>query len=159
MNEQSISQLPPPTEAEEIIRLLSAQRDLYALLGRLAERQRGLITGNESQQLLKILAERQRVLAALGKITERLRPYQERWQEIRRQLSAEEVTSVDALVADMQQQLATIIEKDEADVKLLAARKETTTQTMKGLKHRRDAGAAYAASAGAAPTGGDWTDR
>jgi hypothetical protein len=157
MNESSG---PPPaqTETEDVIRLLSAQRDLYALLGRLADRQRGLITGNEPEQLLKVIAERQRVLAALGKVTERLRPYQQRWQELRGRMSGEQLAAADALVKDMQRELAAIIAKDEADVQLLAARKEAASQSIAGLKRGRDAGVAYAASAAAASTGGEWMD-
>lgn len=158
MNELPQFKSAPPTEAEDVIRLLGAQRDLYALLARLADRQRGLITGNESQQLLKVIAERQRVLSALGQIGERLKPFRERWQEVRGRMSPQERTTVDEVVADIQRQLAAIIEKDEKDVQLLAARKETATQSMKSIKRGREAGAAYAAAAAAATTGGEWTD-
>ncbi len=158
MSDRNETQSTANAETQQIVKLLTAQRDLYGLLGRLADRQRSLITGNDSEKLLKVLAERQKVITALGQVTEALKPYQQRWQEIRGRMSSVDLSVVDELVAELQKRLASIIAKDEADVQLLAARKETAAEDLKSIKRNREAGAAYAASASGAATGTEWAD-
>lgn len=141
----------------DVLSLLIEQRDLYAQLAGLAEQQRRMVTGEQAEQLLAILAERQKIVNRLGGLGDRLRPYQQDWPAVRSRMSEAEAQQVDTLLAQANALLSGIIEKDEADVRTLAARKTSTGSTICGLSQRRQAGSAYAASAGGRAQV-DWTD-
>lgn len=149
---------PDGFDANELLSLLSEQRDAYHELGRLAERQRALITADEPEQLLAVLAQRQKVLDRLTAMADRVRPYQEQWQALRPGMGAEVGDQVDRLIAEIRQTLSVILEKDEADARLLAARKGSTARSMGALKQGRQADAAYAASGRESAKGSDWAN-
>lgn len=145
-------------DSQELIALLSEQRDLYAQLRQLAGGQRELITGEAPERLLSVLVERQRIIDRLELLARRLRPYQQNWRSVRAGLSAEEGRRADALVAEVNALLKGILDADATDAELLAARKSETARNMQTTKAARYAGAAY--GAGQAASGGqiDWTD-
>lgn len=158
MNRESIP-LPAATgTGKDLTTLLTRQRDLYVQLGRLAEGQRSMITGDEPERLLTILAERQRLIDQLESVSRRLKPYQANWRQVRGSLPPEQADEVDHLVGEVNSLLTGILQKDEADAQLLSARKGRTAQAMSELKAGRKAGAAYAASSGSQAAGADWGD-
>jgi hypothetical protein len=144
---------------ERVAALLTEQRDMYRQLSRLADQQRGLITGNETERLLAVLAERQRLVERLTATGRELKPLQANWSSVRDSLSPQQAGDVDALVGEVKALLTEILERDEADTALLSARKSETSQAMGTLQVSRRAGTAYAASVGAAgqSSGMDWT--
>jgi hypothetical protein len=143
---------------KDIAKLLIQQRELYRMLGRLSERQRGFITGNEPERLLALLAERQRLIERLTAIQRRLKPYQADWRRIREGMGGDEGRQIDALVGEVDGLLAEILRKDEADTALLSARKQETGRAIGVVQAGRSAGAAYAAAARSGQAGMDWAD-
>ena len=150
-------------DTSAVLALLTQQRDLCRRLGAFCDRQRPLVTGDHAEQLLAVLGERQVLLDQLGGVVEKLRPYQRDWREVRTRMAAEEGRRADALVAEVNGLLSTILQHDDADAKLLSARKAATAQQITELKQSRAAGVAYASAAGgyASTTDGgarvDWT--
>lgn len=140
---------------ERISALLNEQRDLYRQLVRLADRQRGMITGNQPERLLGILAERQHLIDRLTAAGKQLKPYQVHWQQVRESLTEEQARGIDGLVGEVNALLAEILRKDEADTALLSARKSETGRALQMVKTGRRAGAAYAAT-GQQTTSMDW---
>jgi hypothetical protein len=145
-------------DSDDVLALLAEQRDLYADLDGLAQRQRALIAGDDPEDLLGVLSQRQTIVDRLGMLAKHLRPYQRTWREVRSRLSDEEGARADRLVLEVNRLLAGILDKDEADARLLAARREATAQAMGELKRSRAAGAAYAAAAAPDNDQADWTD-
>jgi len=142
------------------VALLTEQRDLYRQLARLAEQQRGLITGDHPERLLDVLAERQRLIDRLTATGRELKPHQMNWRQVREQLPAPQAREIDALVAEVNTLLSDILKQDEADTALLSARKSETARAMGTLQVSRRAGTAYAAAAGygsGQTSGLDWT--
>jgi hypothetical protein len=137
----------------DVLALLTQQRDLCRQLSGYAERQRPLVTGDRPEQLLAALGERQILLDQLGGVVERMRPYQRNWREVRTGMAAEEGRRADALLAEVNTLLGGILQQDEADAKLLSARKASTAREMGQLKQTRAAGAAYATAGGYPATG------
>jgi hypothetical protein len=144
--------------ADELIAMLSEQRDLYRRLSNLADRQRGLITGDDPERLLEVLAERQKLIDRLMASARELAPYQENWTAVRGSLSSPEEERVDQIVSEMQGLLSGILETDQADADLLSARKGTTARAIESLKTGRQAGSAYAQSSVNHRQGADWAD-
>ena len=147
-----------PTHADDLMGLLSEQRELYRQLGQLACGQRALITGESPERLLGVLVQRQRVIDRLEGVTGRLRPYQQNWRTVRSNLSAEDGQRADQIVAEVNGLLKGILEKDAADAELLAARKSSVGQAMHSVKTARHAGAAYGGGHQAAGSRIDWVD-
>ena len=145
--------------ADEWLHLLSEQRDLYVRLGALTDSQRALITGDEPQRLLAVLGERQKLIDQLSCLAERMRPYRQRWPQMRSELTPSEADQVDQLLGEVDALLAGILEKDKADTQLLAARKSSVGQAMATLKTGKQAKAAYAAAAYQHQGSVDWTDQ
>jgi len=158
MNEQPIPRPAATGSGRDLTALLKRQRDLYVQLGRLAEGQRSMITGDEPERLLGILAERQQLIDQLEAVGRRLKPYQANWRQIRGSLASEQAGEVDALVSEVNALLSGILKNDEADAQLLSIRKSQTAQAAGEIKAARQAGSAYAASAGAPRSGSDWGD-
>jgi len=145
--------------AAELIGLLSEQCALFEELANLSATQRSLITGGKPERLLELLGDRQRILDRVQELAVRVRPYQQRWPELRAQASAAEAEEVDRLVGRINGLLGGILEKDQADSQLLAARKSATRQEMSAVRTGRAAGAAYLAAAYGAATQREWGDR
>ncbi len=148
----------PEADVDELMTLLSEQRGLYERLAELSARQRPLIAGDEPEQLLALLSDRQQLVDRLQRIGRRLTPYQQRWPEVRARLTQEESAEIDALVSAVNGLLVTILERDQADAEVLAARKAATTRAMEAVKHSRHAGAAYQAAGARTGPSVEWTD-
>jgi len=146
------------TDTDELMGLLSEQRELYRQLGQLACGQRALITGETPERLLGVLVQRQRVIDRLEGVTGRLRPYQQNWRQVRSRLSPEDGQRADQIVAEVNVLLKGILEKDAADAELLAARKSSVGQAMHAVRTARHAGAAYGGGASASGSRIDWVD-
>lgn len=141
---------------ERIAMLLTEQRDLYRQLSRLADQQRGLITGDDPERLLAVLAERQRLIERLTAIGRELKPLQANWRHLRENLTAQQVDRIDALVNEVNALLSEILKRDEADTALLSARKSETSQAIGTVQAGRRAGSAYAAAGTGQNSGIDW---
>lgn len=146
------------TWGTEIIELLTGQLEFYRRLARLADRQRGLITGNAPEELLAVLGERQRLLERLGAVSGRLRELQPSWPAIRAQLSPQDAERVGVRVSEVNGLLAGILKRDEGDAELLAVRKTETGRAIVAARTQRQAGAAYSANQVPAASGREWTD-
>lgn len=157
MSDKKTPQTAADFDADALLALLEEQLDLYKQLGSLAGNQRSLITGDEPERLLEVLAQRQGLLDRLENVASRLRPYQERWRELRPGMNEVEGQRVDGLLAEINRRLAEILVKDKADADLLAARKSSTAKAMANQRQVRQVGAAYAAQAGTAGPRVEWT--
>lgn len=146
-------------ETGELIALLTEQRNLYAELAALAQRQQSLITGDDPERLLEVLGQRQRAIDRLGVLADRLRPHLDNWGEVRPLMPETDGRRADGLVTEINKLLSTILARDKADAELLAARKGSTAAAVAGLKRGKQAGAAYAANAGTGQSRVDWTDQ
>lgn len=132
--------------SDQILDLLQEQRTLYHELKGLVEHQRALISGNEPERLLAVLGQRQKLIDRLTQLSQQMKPYQQNWQDIRRQMSPNVGKQVDALVDEVNASLSAILEKDRSDADMLATRKNATASAMKKVHASRQAGAAYAAA-------------
>jgi hypothetical protein len=148
------------TNPAEVLALLKEQCDLCRQISSFAQTQRSLITGDEPERLLALMAQRQTVLDRLTQVGQQLKPIQRNWMTFRGELPAAQAREADDLIREVNRLLAGILQMDEADARLLSARKDSTAQQLQQVGRGRMAGAAYAASgASAAPmTRVDWTD-
>lgn len=141
---------------QRLIGLLTEQRDLYQKLEALSQAQHALVTGNDPGRLLDVLSQRQALLDRLGALAEQIRPYQQEWPRVRASLSGEQGKILDRLVHEVNKLLGSIIQRDQADSQLLAARKSAAEEGMQRMQTGKQAGSAYAANAYAASAGRDW---
>ncbi len=150
---------PGGGSAEELLSLLGQQRDLYAQLAGLAGGQRALIAGDRPEQLLAVLSERQRLISRIEQVARRLGPYKADWAGVRAALDDRQGSEADRMLAEADGLLAAVLEKDEADARLLAQRKDATARAAAATRASQQVGAAYAAQMDSRGPGTEWTDQ
>ena len=72
------------------------------------------------------------------------------------QLGVEMGAEVDQLIAEINQLLASILERDRADADLLSARRSEAASAVTKVKASKAAGAAYAATVGSTGHRSEW---
>ena len=91
--------------------------------------------------------------AALTELGAKLTPYSDRWDDIRGVLTPAERRVLDRMLGEAGERLRRILDKDEADGRLLAARKTRMAQSMGELDTARRTLAAYGGTAESAAGG------
>lgn len=133
-------------DGDALLRLLAEQMALYVKLQKLAESQRSLITGDQPEKLLDVLSQRQSLIQRLETVTQKLKPYQANWRQTRDRLSDDEARKADYMVGKVNELLREILANDEADAKVLSARKTDTSQAIGRVRGIRQASAAYSSA-------------
>lgn len=131
------------TEADRVLRLLRKQRELYERLADLSQRQRSLITGDHPEQLLTILRDRQSLVNGLAQIHEQLAPLRSDWEQMFERLAPAAKQEVSDLLKQINGMLRGIIESDQQDGALLAARRNAVGQAVGRIGEARAANTAY----------------
>ena len=133
---------------QRLLELLTEQRELYARLRELSERQRSLISGDRPERLLNILRDRQTLVSALVGLNEKLGPYRRDWDRMYNALPESTRTRASGLLQEINGLLQVILKTDREDSALLAARKQSVAQAMSTVSGGQIANAAYARQTG-----------
>ena len=123
--------------SEELVQLLSEQKNLYQQLHNLACQQTVLVDGKDPEMLLKVLAARQRLINRLTVIDQKLKPMRQNWDEIFRSLREEEQQQVQQLVDSVKQILGDILQRDQRDTEKLNACKAEVAGEIKNVNTGR----------------------
>lgn len=146
-------------DRDDVLEILTEQCALCRQLKGLAARQRMLIASDQAEMLLEVLGRRRQIIDRLGGLADRMRPYQQRWTEVRSRFADDDGRRVDEMISELNAALAGILQGDKADAELLASRRQETGSDLGRLKATRMAGAAYAASQeGPQVSQVEWTD-
>lgn len=141
------------SRVERLIELLTEQRDHYQRLRRLSEQQRSLICGDRPEQLLSILQERQALVNALTRLNAHLAPFRREWDEMYAALPETARHAAGTLLTEINAALQVILQNDQQDGDLLAAKKQLVADELSELGGSRAASAAYARAAGTTAAG------
>jgi chorismate mutase len=136
----------PP--ADELLDLLVSQHELYRQLRRLAMAQHDLIAAEDPTGLLNLLSQRQRLIDQLAEINLKLEPARADWKRVESMLTTEQRGKAQKLVEQVGQLLAEILQADEADSKVLSARKQVIGQKIQATAASAQVQAAYRRVAG-----------
>ena len=148
----------PRETPEEVLDLLRAQIPLYVKLESHAARQRSLITRDDSSSLLSLLAERQRISADLAHLGARLEPVRRDWESHRQAFSPAQREEADRMLAEIHGHIQRVIDTDEQDARLLAARKQAVADELRATHSASQAVSAYRACAGQTERLDRWDD-
>lgn len=120
--------------SEEVLGLLDKQVTLYGELETLADKQSQLLGEDDATPLLKVLACRQRLTVALQDLAQRMAPFRAEWQRVKEAMNARQRESAESMVLQVNERLRRLIERDERDVRMLAARRRTVGAALDQLK-------------------------
>jgi len=137
-----------PLDPNELIALLEKQRDLYLKLRVLSDKQRSMIAGDRPALLLEILRERQDLVASLARLNEQLAPFRRHWDVTHAALPEQRRQQASALLHEINGLLRGILQTDQEDGALLAARKQAVAADLAATTGGKTANAAYARQAG-----------
>lgn len=140
-------------ECEQLIEMLTRQRDLYRSLDGLSDKQQQIIAEGQAEQLLGVLSERQVIVDHLTQINGELAPLRHRMSEIAEAAPAGRREALRSRVDEVQQLLASIIERDEEDRQSLEASKSQVGKQLGQVSTAPAAINAYRANAYAANRG------
>lgn len=147
-----------PASSGEVLSLLHRQVDLYRRFESLADRQRNLIAEEDSQPLLRLLADRRKLIDELTVMSDQLEPYRANWSTMRESLTPDQQGTAEQLLREAGKCLERIIDGDNADVKLLTARKTRTATAVSEVQAGQRMLAAYGDSSHSSGARLDRTD-
>ncbi len=124
---------PAGNAPDDVLALLRDQAALYARLESIAERQRTLVTREDTTPLLVLLADRQRLSKTLSDVGRQLAPIRRDWSAYRRRLDVAQRQEADRLVEEIANRLRRVIDSDERDARVLSARREMTSRALRTM--------------------------
>lgn len=129
--------------AEAVVSLLRRQVGLYERLEQFADRQRSFVSREDTQSLLSLLADRQRISTELTEISGRLEPVRRDWSTFKHRMDANARAEAEALWSESKARLKRVLDRDEEDARVLAARKELVGRSLQSARSSADALGAY----------------
>ena len=105
--------------SKAFIELLVQQKELYAKLKQLSDKQRQLVETQDAVQLLGLLGARKVLVENLTHLGRQIAPIREQWQQMQDTLQGDQRDQINLLIDETQQLLSGIIEADEQDRKQL----------------------------------------
>ena len=139
---------PSTSEADQLLQLMSQQRDLYRSLHELSSQQQTVIAEGRTEDLLTLLSQRQRLVDQLTSINRQIAPLRDRMSEIAAAAPEALRQQLRSLVDEVQAMLQSIIDHDEQDRKALEASKAQVGKELAKVRTAPAAVNAYRASAG-----------
>ena len=136
----------PTSEATVVLNLLRRQRNLYQSLHRLACRQRGLITQNDSEALLALLSDRQQLTESILEVGREIASHRDAWPRMRQALPSADRAEADDLLAQVSTVIGQVAGLDEEAARMLSTRKAQVAEGIKTARNERAAVSAYAAA-------------
>lgn len=121
----------PGSVGGTLVRVLSAQKGLYAQILSLAKQQSQYVATGESEALMTVLGARSRLIEQVVPLDAELQPFKGRWQEVLDGLPEGDRLVVGPLLKEVQQLLSEILETDERDKKSLVRQKEAVGTEIK----------------------------
>jgi len=138
----------PPGRA--VMDLLGRQLGLFRQLEQLADAQHKAIEVDDTRPLMELLSRRAKLTSALTRLNAELAPYRRCWDDTRKTLVPEDRRTLDEMLEEAGTRLRRILDRDEADGRLLAAKKAGMVQSMDELDTARRTLSAYGDTAAAA---------
>lgn len=127
----------------ELFTVLDRQRELYARLGALAERQSAMIRGDESESLLALLAARQRLIDEIAQDEAYVESLRRDWEGVMATLPEPVRAQVRRRVEGLAEAAAGIAQRDAEDAAELARRRDSVGAELAGMSRKCGAVAAY----------------
>jgi len=145
-----------PPEPRRMLTLLHQQRDGYQQLIELSSQQSQLISDGHPEQLLSLLAKRQSLIQEMADLGREIGEYQSHWPDVAVALGPDQADQARALLRDVEQLLARILEQDEQDRARLAASHQQAGRELKQAAAAPRALGAYRVASAQSPR---FTDR
>lgn len=130
-----------------VLRMLDMQAALFHRLENLSRRQGDLIIRDDAGPLLALLNERRQVTSDLLELGQRLGPVRRAWAAYRGRLEGEDADRADKLVAQISERMERVIQRDEADARILAQRKSQAGSAIGEVAASQHVISAYASRA------------
>lgn len=144
-------------DGAELLDNLRMQVGLYEALETLSQKQRELVSHQDTAPLLSLLATRQRLTNKLHELGERINPARRQWDDVKSSLGEAQKSEAETLLEKVRGHLRRLIEQDESDARMLSARRQTVGNALGAVRQNRSAIGAYRKEAGSGATRLDQT--
>jgi hypothetical protein len=126
-----------------LVSLIAAQRDAYALLLSLSKAQERVFGKGGVRSLMKIIARKQAVIDSLGQIDKSLAPYTGDWSQTLSSLPALARREIAALIGEVTETLGALVECERTIAKVVSQARDETSARIRGLGEGRTVVKAY----------------
>lgn len=130
-------------QAGRMLELLRRQTSLFGKLAVLSDKQRSLVADGDTDPLLKLLAQRQKLTVELAALGAEMKPLTTAWPQLRGVLPAQDREEADKLIVEVNDRLASLLERDEQDARMLKMRKDRVGEDLAAVRCTRRAMMAY----------------
>jgi len=134
----------------DLVSLLAAERDAYALTLSLSRGQERVFLKGGARSLMKIIARKQTVIDGLALIDKALSVYTADWNATLTALPALARKEVGALVAEIGEIIDALMQSERGIANVVANKRDETSARIRNLGQRRGAASAYGKGALAA---------
>lgn len=141
----------PDVWAPRLTRVLDRQVDLYTQLDALSQQQSELVRTDQSDALLDLLARRQTLVQQLTDLNQQLEPFTRQWTTLVERLSSDHRKAIGQRTERLDDLIAAITERDEADRKTLESRRAAVAGEINTLTNQRAAVSAYRGAGRSSP--------
>ncbi len=143
LNLTSTTHSQPDLWLPRLTRLLLDQIDLASQLETIGQQQAHALASDEYDQYLACLADREPLIAQLLRLNEEIKPFMQQFSTLSVSLRSSQLTELQGLIAKVDAQIATITQRDQAQMQVLKLRREETARQMTGVHLHRQAVGAY----------------
>lgn len=130
-------------DAQKLVEGLRKQRDKYAEVAAIAERQRALLESNDLDALLKLIEEKRARMEEIDAIKRETAGLPDRWPEFRTTLPADVVRDVEAVVGETRSLLEKILKIEEEDRKRFERGRDERSGELRQLQQQKKLRDAY----------------
>ena len=139
----NMSQTVERRDFANLVSLIAAQRDAYAVLLSLSRAQERVFGKGGIRSLMKVIARKQAVIDSLAQLDKSLAPYTGDWRQTLASLPALARREIAALVAEITETLGALVECERTIAKVVAQARDETSARIRGLGEGRTAIKAY----------------
>lgn len=138
-------------DAARLLDSLSRQRDRYASVAGISERQRALLESNDMDALIDLIDQKRRLLLEIESIKKETADLMERWPSLRASAPAETVRGVEAVVEETRALLERILRIEEEDRARFEQGRQERADELRKLQMRKKMRDAYGQKGSADP--------
>lgn len=130
-------------ELQDLLEYFGREQACYTSLLDLSRQQKQLIEEGDIDQLLTTLGHKQQILGRVAEIEAKLRPYKDRWSELRQTMSADDRSMIDLALSTVEDLLAELISTEQDCEKLLVGQINVVQNDLEEVSTARGVNDAY----------------
>lgn len=134
-------------ELQDLLEYFGREQACYTSLLDLSRQQKQLIEEGDIDQLLTTLGHKQQILGRVAEIETKLRPYKDRWSDLRLTMSTDDRSMIDLALSTVEDLLSELISTEQDCEKLLVGQINVVQNDLEEVSTAQGVNDAYSMAA------------